>query len=394
MALTTVEELRGLKVIDADTHVIEPRDLWTSRVSAKWGTLVPQIRFNPETGVDSWYVGAKELFPCGMPSAEGFDKEWPPLHRARYDDIPSHHIDPSERLKIMDKFGIHAQVLYPNLGIFAATEYLGTEVDPQFAVDCVRAYNDFLADYQSVAPDRYIAVMTLPFWDLEATRREMARAKEIGHRGIVMSSRPEHFGLPTIDDPHWDPLWAQAQDLELSINFHIGSGKTPSYGTPATGTHVHYALVSTMIGNGNAYAISAVITGGVCHRFPRLNIVSVESGVGWLPYILELLDWQWNSCGVPEEHPEYDLLPSEYFKRQIYGCFWFEAKAADLALEILGPDNILFESDFPHPTSMSPGPKSYALPPLEYFEKYHGHWSDEAKRKVLHGNSARLYHLD
>ena len=70
--------------------------------------------------------------------------------------------------------------------------------------------------------------------------------------------------------------------------------------------------------------IANLITGGVCHRFPDLKFVSVESGVGWIPFALEHLDWQWKNCGVPQEHPEYDLLPSEYFKRQIYGCFWFE----------------------------------------------------------------------
>ena len=70
--------------------------------------------------------------------------------------------------------------------------------------------------------------------------------------------------------------------------------------------------------------IANLITGGVCHRFPNLKFVSVESGVGWIPFALEHLDWQWKNCGVPQEHPEYDLLPSEYFMRQMYGCFWFE----------------------------------------------------------------------
>ena len=73
--------------------------------------------------------------------------------------------------------------------------------------------------------------------------------------------------------------------------------------------------------------IADLIFGGVCHRFPDLKLVSVESGVGWIPAALETFDWQWRNGGVRDEHPEYDLLPSEYFRRQIYGCFWFEQQA-------------------------------------------------------------------
>jgi predicted TIM-barrel fold metal-dependent hydrolase len=137
-----------------------------------------------------------------------------------------------------------------------------------------------------------------------------------------------------------------------------------------------------------------MIVGGVCHRFPRLNIVSVESGIGWIPYLLEALDWQWVNSGVPQEHPEMDLLPSEYFKRQVYGCFWFERGPGVAAIDLVGPDNFLFESDFPHPTSMSPGPKSIAEPPLEYFEHHYGQFPADVKRKLLHDNAARVYHVD
>ena len=98
--------------------------------------------------------------------------------------------------------------------------------------------------------------------------------------------------------------------------------------------------------------------------------MSVESGIGWIPFALDALDWQWKNCGVHLEHPEYELLPSEYFKRQIYGCFWFEdANGAQCAIDQLGPDNILYETDFPHPTSMSPGPASSAIAPNEYLEQ-------------------------
>ncbi len=144
---------------------------------------------------------------------------------------------------------------------------------------------------------------------------------------------------------------------------------------------------------GNAKTISQIICGGICHRFPDLKFVSVESGIGWIPFALAGLDWQWLNCGVHKEHPEYDLLPSEYFKRQIYGCFWFERDTALSAIEQLGPDNVLFETDFPHPTSMSPGPASEAMRPDDYVRSAFSGLDETTLRKVLHDNAAKLYGL-
>jgi len=120
----------------------------------------------------------------------------------------------------------------------------------------------------------------------------------------------------------------------------------------------------------------------------------VESGIGWIPFALAALDWQWQNCGVPAEHPEYDLLPSEYFRRQIYGCFWFERDTALTAIEQLGADNVLYETDFPHPTSMSPGPASIAERPDDFVRAVFADLPLETTRKILHDNAARIYHLD
>ena len=99
------------------------------------------------------------------------------------------------------------------------------------------------------------------------------------------------------------------------------------------GPHANYAGFGVQFGMANVKVIANLITGGVCHRFPDLKFVSVESGIGWIPFALDHLDWQWKNCGVPEEHPEYDLLPSEYFKRQMYGCFWFEDGTVKAAID-------------------------------------------------------------
>ena len=158
--------------------------------------------------------------------------------------------------------------------------------------------------------------------------------------------------------------------------------------------HANYAAMGVSFFMANARTLAQLVTGGICHRFPELAFVSVESGIGWIPFALEALDWQWRNCGVHLEHPEYDLLPSEYFRRQIYGCFWFERDAALAAIDQIGADNVLYETDFPHPTSMSPGPASYAQRPDEYLRDVFEGVDAASLRKILHDNAARIYHLD
>ena len=155
----------------------------------------------------------------------------------------------------------------------------------------------------------------------------------------------------------------------------------------------NFAKVSSLIFLDNMRCIADLIFGGVCHRFPDLKLVSVESGVGWIPAALETFDWQWRNGGVRDEHPEYDLLPSEYFRRQIYGCFWFEQQGALDAIAQY-PDNILFETDYPHPTCQHPGPRTPASGRATTRSDLLGGLPDDVVRKVLHDNAAAVYGLD
>ncbi|HXY28007.1 MAG TPA: amidohydrolase family protein, partial [Acidimicrobiales bacterium] len=108
--------------------------------------------------------------------------------------------------------------------------------------------------------------------------------------------------------------------------------------------------------------------------------------------MLETCDWQWRNGGVCDEHPEYDLLPSEYFRRQIYGCFWFEERAALDAIEQY-PDNVLYETDYPHPTCQHPGPRTPAQRPRDYASRVLGLLDPVVQAKVLHENAVKVYGL-
>ena len=383
-------------IIDADTHISEPPDLWTSRIStARWGDLVPHVK-REEDGSDRWYFGKIRSYGVAQLCVAGWDGFMPDHPETLADGDPGCYLA-KQRLERMDEYGIHAQVLYPNVIGFSAQHFMGLK-EPELMLLCVQAYNDFLVEWSAEAPDRFIPIMALPFWDLEASVAEIKRSKERGHLGILFGCEFQNFGLPQLGDRYWDPIWTVAQDLELSINFHSGSGGRPAaeLDNPPEGygRQAMYAKVSTTMFMGNGRGIAETIMSGICHRFPGVNFVSVESGVGWIPFLLEALDWQWLNSGCRQEHPDRDL-PSEYFRRQIYGCFWFESNKDFLypVLETFS-DNMLFETDYPHPTSLSPGPASTADIPRKFVDDALGDLPEATARKVLHDNAARVYHLD
>ncbi|MCU1394966.1 MAG: hydrolase [Ilumatobacteraceae bacterium] len=379
------------RVIDVDTHLTEPPDVWTARMPKAMHDQVPHIE--RIDGKDTWMVSGERLGAPGYYSMAGWDGVMPTSVPGTYDEIDPSMYDSAARLQFLDEQGIQAQVLYPNVGGFGNGYFLRLG-DRELVAGCVRAYNDFLTDWCSADPQRLIAVTALPFWDREMAIEELHRCIERGHRAVNFCNQPQDYGQPHLADTHWDPIWAAAQEAGLSVSFHVGGGSmgTQFVDHAGMGWMTNFAKVSSFIFMDNMRCIGDLIFGGVCHRFPNLKLVSVESGVGWIPAALETFDWQWRNGGVRDEHPEYDLLPSEYFRRQIFGCFWFEQQAALDAISRY-PDNILFESDYPHPTCQHPGPRSAGQPPRDYATELLGGFSDDVVRKVLHDNAAAIYGL-
>ena len=148
------------RVIDVDTHLTEPPDVWTARVSSKWGDLVPHVE--RRDGKDVWLIGDAEVLKPGLVSMAGFDGTVPD-HPATYDDIPPACFDAGARLAHMDAHGIHAQVIYPNVGGFGSQTFVNRLPEPELKLECVRAYNDFLGEWCGADSERLLAVIALPF---------------------------------------------------------------------------------------------------------------------------------------------------------------------------------------------------------------------------------------
>ncbi len=387
--------LSAIKVIDTDTHVSEPYDLWTSRVPAKYVDQVPVVETWSETGSKHWRIGDTWLAATGF-FAQAGSPDYPPAGNYRnLEDADPGSWNPEERLKRMDEHGIYAQVLYPNIIGFEAP--LFADLGDELSIICTRAYNDFLTEFASVDPKRFVPVAMVPFWNIEESLKEIKRAHANGHKGVLFANKFEQIGLPGFTEEHWDPIYALCQDLELSVNFHVG------FAGMREGTHTGKAKLEreksfdprqtarwTSVGiMGNADCIAAIISSGLAERFPRLPFVSVESGMGYLPYLMESMDWHLHGYGA---HRKYPTMPSEIFRRQLYGTFWFERDTLGLLEKY--PDNFMFETDYPHPTAMSPGPASPAERPGDHIVAAFKDVPEDVARKALHGNAARIYHLD
>jgi uncharacterized protein len=390
-----VEEVSDYRVIDTDTHVVEPYDLWTSRVSVKkYGNKVPHVRWDEARQAELWWVGDTCLGLGVAQIAQAGWKEPPPKHPLRIDDVDASRWKAQDRLALMTDYGIHAQVLYPNVPVLG---FAGAG-DRAIELLLIQAYNDFLSDFSATDRGRLLPITLLPFWDIDLSIAEAQRCHDNGHRGVLFSQAPENFGLPKMADRHWDRLWAALAEMGSSVNFHIATGGDMSPMTMLpddAGAAARYAAGPVAFFVANTRTIAQLICGGVCHRFPELQFVSVESGVGWVPFVVQALDWMWRECHVRDEHPEYDLTPTEYFKRQISGCFWFEhGPSLDAAIALLGPERLLYMTDFPHSTSMCPGPVSGAKVPKNFIAEDLGYLGDDVLRLVLHDNAAKLYGLD
>jgi len=356
-------------VVDADGHVYEPEDLWTARMDhARWGDWIPR-RVVEDGCYDIVYTGGvvrgggRELQDT-MAAAVGMTpREFHDLTISLRRD--GGH-DPKARLADMDADGIDVSVLYPSQAMFfGPCDPIDALHDVEFVVACQRAYNEWLAEFCSAAPSRLFGVAAVPLQDPGLAATELRRAVgELGLRGAFI--RPSaYIGDLPLNHSVYDPFWDACQELDVPVALHPGvhvdtPGACRKFGLVADSENI---LVSNMamdelhggsalgqaIGNTVDMVVSLgrMLMGGVCERFPRLRIVFLESGGGWVPTQLERMDEQVKA--FPLEKRWLSMLPSEYFARQCSVSFEPEEWNLAACAEFLGADRVVWASDYPHP---------------------------------------------
>ena len=312
------------------------------------------------------------------------------LYEWEIDRVHTAAYDPVARIELLDEIGIWAQIIFPGV-VGLGGQNLGELVtDEALRMVCVEIFNDASAELQAESDNRLLPMAILPAWSIDACVREVQRAERLGLRGVNLTSDPQDLGAPDLASRAWDPVWEACSAASLPVHFHIGASLTTMnyFGTYPWDSHdddTKLAIGGTLLFIGNARVVVNIICSGMLDRFPELKIVSVESGTGWIPFILEALDYEMSE-NAPAAKAALSLLPSEYFKRQIYATTWFERTNLATLIDSVGEDNIMFETDFPHPTCLYPDP-------LRTAEVNMRELSTEVQRKILGENAAALYHL-
>jgi predicted TIM-barrel fold metal-dependent hydrolase len=384
--------LDQVRVVDADTHFTEPHDLWTSRAPASLRDRVPHVA--TVDGIPTWVIEGEQLGRAGAGGVidqEGKKgRSFEGLYEWEIEQAHAGSYDPVARIALLDDIGIYAQIIFPGVVGLGGQKLAQVMKDIDLRTRCTEMFNDFNAELQAGSDNRLLPMAILPAWDIEASVREARRAKSLGLRGINLTSDTQDLGAPDLASPEWDPLWATCSELELPVHFHIGASLTTmsyfgTYPWPSHDDDTKLAIGGTLLFIGNARVVVNIICSGMLERFPELKIVSVESGAGWIPFILEALEYELSE-NAPMARARLPLSPTEYFRRQIYVTTWFERTNLPTIVEAVGEDNIMFETDYPHPTCLYPDP-------LKSAEENMRELSTTAQRKILGENAARLYHL-
>ena len=379
--------MRGHGVVSADSHMMEPANLWQERLDRRFRDRAPKVIENPRSDGPRYLFMAEGAVPFAI--AGGFaagrsGKELTEFMNEGYEAARPSGWDPVERIKDQELDGVDAEILYPTLGMSIFT--MG---DAELQRACFTAYNGWLAEFCSHDPRRLYGVGLVSLEDVSTAVEDVERIAKQGMRGAMI------WGAPPEDRPYsdrsYDPFWRAASELGLPVSLHIiaSRGKLSLKGGEASaekwGTAVNPGVWYMGVIHEIQQSITTLIFGGVLERFPKLQIVSAENDAGWFPHYLYRMDHAFEkfSAMLPEA---MTLRPSEYVRRQVSATFQ-DDPVAPSTHEIFGSDNYMWASDFPHTDSTFPESRAW-------IEKNFAGVPEDVKRKIVYENAVRLYRMN
>ena len=365
----------GCKVVDADTHQMEPPKMWETHIEPRFKEQAPrpqQIDARPAMAVEGESLTNEGKYPFSTPEfLAALMRGMQRFERAR-----GAGFNAQSRLQDMDDEGVDVQILYPTVG----GQLLGREYrDTQLLAACCRAYNDWSAAYCAADRQRLRWAAMLPLQDVALAIAEAQRAAANG--AVSFYIRPNPIAGRNLSHRDYFPLWAEIERLNTPISIHdSGSPHLPSYGDRMdthTSGHIIAHPFEAMV------AMMTLIWYGVFEHFPRLTVVHVEADAGWVPYWLQRMEQHYEFSGNAE-HPDLKMRPTEYFKRNVFVACRGDEMTLRSVVELVGDDNLVFNTDYPHPDGTWPwGMQRLHEQPIP----------DDSKRKILWDNAARAFRL-
>ena len=392
------------RIISVDDHVVEPPDLWTSRLPSKYADRCPRVErdsavFNFEGGVFSYEKGVKNGSPCDWWLYDDLIYPFPKLSAAvgfenldvepvTFDEIRPGSWKQADRLADMDANHVDVSICFPNvLPRFCGQTFLERE-DKDLALLCVKAYNDWMIDEwcEGEGKGRLIPLTLIPLWDPVAAAEEVHRCANKGSFAVAFSENPYHLGLPSVHDENnfWDPFFTACQETETVICMHIGSTSK----MPSTSPDAPFSVSSTITFANAMGSMCDYILSGIFVRFPKLRIAYAEGQVGWMPYVVERMDKIWEERGDASFGIDLPNPPSSYIPNHIWGCI-FDDEVGLKNRDIIGMNQICFEVDFPHADTTFPNTLKVATKICE-----EAGLSEDEIYRLMRGNAIDCFGLE
>ena len=411
-ARTGADLLELPKAISADSHTIEPPEAYSKYIDPAWRERAPKLGVDPVKGevyvVDGMpaRIAVGSVSACGKRQRAGIGPDGetafflddlpPPFPQGRFTEGPAKapplpmasmtfadgpagggRVEP--RLEAQDRDGVIAEVLYPTMGMV-----LCNHPDADYQNACFHAYNRWLSDFVSEAPTRLFGIGQTALRSVAEGVEDLRRIKAMGLVGVLLPGAP-----PIEADWHsseFDPLWEAAQDLGLPVSFHtLASGRNRQDAPRLLMGQVSNVDFGMAMVRANQDVLASFVLGGVFERFPRLKLVCVEAGAGWIPDFLYRMDHFHHLHGARNGLMALARKPSEYFLDNVYVTFQDDPVALALT-GLLNPKRLLWANDYPHSDATWPWSRNVLAEHLKPVPA-------EERRWILHDNVKALYDL-
>jgi predicted TIM-barrel fold metal-dependent hydrolase len=376
--------MAAYKLISADSHIVEPPDMYTARMEPKFRDRAPKMeRRKTPTGreYDAWMIDGMQVGTLGavMQAGQRFEDPSQIDFLGVWGDVRKGAYDPHAMISENEEDGVWGSCLQPSQGLFWYRI-----PDSELLSEICRVYNDWIADFCKPYPERLKAIAMLNVDDVDEGCQELERAKKLGMVGSFIPVSP--LAERQYRDPVYDRLWATAQDHDMPLLMHIATNRAGVPGCEFT------MNIGELTGAGRSttdhwvrYSLGAMLFAGVFDRYPRLKVGSVEHETAWIPHWLKQMDFTYRERPVFTKgwKSAEGMLPSEYWRRNMFVEFMED----DLGIELrqhIGVDNMLWGSDFPHAESTWPQSK-------QFLDRIFAGVPEEDRRKITSDNAAKLF---
>jgi predicted TIM-barrel fold metal-dependent hydrolase len=374
-------DINDMVLVSVDDHVVEPPHLFEGRLPAKYADLAPKF-VTRDDGTNAWVYEGQEIANVALNAVAGRPKEEYGMEPTSFAELRAGCYDIDGRVKDMDANGVLGSLCFPSFPQFCGQLFARTP-DKGQALAMVQAYNDWHIDeWCGSHPGRFIPCPLPAVWDADVLAAEVRRTAAKGAHAVTFSENPAELGWPSLHSDYWDPFWTACSDEEVVVCMHIGSSSKMVFTAPDAPIDVLITLTPLNL----VQAAADLIWSPVLRKFPDLKFAMSEGGIGWIPYFLERIDYNYGRHRAWTMQDFGGKLPSEVFNEHVITCF-IDDKFGVASREALNMDAVCWECDYPHSDS------SWPRSPEVLWESLEG-IPDHDIDRITHLNAMKAFHYD